>query len=620
MSMRTTALAAAIALAGATSLARAGAAAPPQVNYQIISQRVAINIAKDGSYTKTFSRVIEPMTLSGVEQVAQAQIAYPANFAKVKILKAYTETPGHQRIKVAPSAVFTQSTSSSLRAPFLSQGTIKNVIFPAVKPGSALHLKYVEHFERAYMPGIYAATATLAPYVRAKSVTISVTAPRSMPLYFHARGSWTEHHDTGKDTETITVSGRWSHVEFPPKKTAAASQYAPMAVISTAANWQVIAQAYRQMASTAIQLTPAIRQAAAKAAQGARGKAAVARIYHWIQQNIQTVNVDYHEAGYQPPKASSTLARGIGDSNASVALLCSMLHAQGIKAVPALISTSQRYVPYPGADPFAFEHVLAYVPAYDLYLDTGERYAGLNALPLMDAGKPVLIAGGDGVLARTPAPERKQVQYREVQTMTLGSDGVITGTSQITAAGWRAIGMRKTTLGDRSGQRLQRFVQNGYYQGGHTGVMQIAGISNRDDLAEPVSVKLKWRNSDAVIPGRQMALGLPTPGTISRALSPFVSQATRRYPSVLEPETIDEIVHLQLPAGFKPTSVPENQHLKTPFGSYSVSYHYANGKLDEERQLQITHFVVEPKQFDQLHRLALMAVSTASKGLLLQRG
>ncbi len=620
MNMRKSALAVVTALIAGAPLLQAGAASPPQVNYRVISRQVSLDISTDGSYTRTVSSVVQPMTLSGVEQVAQAQISYPANFATIKILEAYTETAAHKRINVAPSAIFTQSTASALQAPFLSKGTIKNLIFPAVTPGSTVHLKYVEHFDKAYLPGIYTASVTLAPYVPARSVTISVTAPKSMPLHFHARGPWVEHRRAGDGTETLSATSHWSRVDFPPPNTAAVTQYAPMAVIGTAADWKTVAHAYDELASASIQPTPAIDKAAARAAGGAHGRVAVARIYRWIQQHIQVVTVDYREAGYRPPTAASTLARGIGDSNASVALLCSMLHAEGIEAVPALISTSSRYVPYPGADPFAFEHVLAYVPAYHLYLDTGQRYAGINALPLMDAGKPVLITGHASALVRTPAPERNRVQYRDVQSMTLDPDGIIDGASQITASGWRAIGVREFVLGDRSGERLWRLLQNDYYRGGQTGSMRVIGISRRDDLGRSVSMKLQWRDSDAFVPGPRVALVLPTPGEISGALAGFLSQAKNRYPSVLAPETIDEVVHLRLPSGLTPAYLPRNQHLETPFGRYEVSYHYANGRLDEERRLQLTRFVVEPQQYPDLHRLAMMAVGIAREGLLLQRG
>lgn len=591
----------------------------PQVNYKIVKQNVALNIAKDGSYSKTVSRVIRPLTRSGVEQVSQMQIKYPANFAAVKILKAYTQTAGGKHINVASSAIFTQSTSSALHAPFLSDGQVKNVVFPSVSPGSTIHLKYVEHFKHAYLPGEYSASVKLAPNVPVKSVKVSVTAPDSMSLHMHARGSWSKHKHHRHGTTTLSAASSWSNVQFPPQGTAALSQYAPMVVIGTAADWKAVAGAYHRLTAKKRQLTPALRQTAAKAADGAHGKQAVSRIYHWVQKNVQAVTVDYREAGYQPPSAASTLARGMGDSNASANLLCSLLQAEGIKAKPALISTAQRFVPYPGADAFAFNHVLVYVPKYHLYLDTSERYSGIGALPLKDAGRPVLVAGSADTLTQTPAPARGSVEYREVQNMTLNKAGVIRSNSRVTASGWGGIALRKNWLADKSGARLSNSVQRRYYSSGQTGTIKIRNISHRHELNHPVSLLLRWRNNDAVIPGKRMALVLPTPGRIANEMSSFVSQATRHHPSVLKPGTIEDVVHLHLPPDMHPIDLPKDETFKAPFGSYHVKYHYANGTLDVTRRLQLSRFIVTSNDYPKLHQMALMAVNASRKGFLLKQ-
>ena len=617
MNIHKTALAALIAASFAL-VDKAQATPPPQVNAQILRQDVALDIAANGSYSKTVDRVVQPLTQQGVEEVAQVKIAYPANFATVKILDAYTETAAGKRIEVVPSAIFIQSTPSALTAPFLSQGTVKNLIFPAVTPGDTLHLKYVEHFSKPYLPGVYAVSEVLAPQLPVQSTAISVTAPQSTPLYFHARGPWHEQQSGRGDTRTVSASAAWPRVDFPPANTAAITQYAPMVVIGTAATWEDIGRAYDQLAAPALAVTPAIRAQAAKIAQGAGGEVAVARIYHWLQQHMQPVNTAYTEAGYAPVSAQSTLARGIGNSNAGSILLCALLRARGIAAVPALISTSARYVPYPGADPFAFEHMLAYVPAYHLFLDPGARYAGIDALSLADAGKPVLIAGPRPQFTRTPGPDTARVQYREVQDLVLHRDGVIDGVSRITAAGWQAIDERAGLLGDRSGRRLDHFMQTGFYMSGKVGSMRVAAVENRRDLDKPLQLTLRWQDSDAAIPGPQMALVLPTPGVISGKLLFFVSQATRAYPSVLTPGTFEERVHLRLPAGMRPEQLPAEISGRTPFGSYNVTYHYAAGVLDVNKRLTLTRFVVDPQQYPALHRMALDAVGNARRAILLR--
>lgn len=366
-------------------------------------------------------------------------------------------------------------------------------------------------------------------------------------------------------------------------------------------------------------MTPQIRVTARQVAGGAGGEAAVARIYHWMQQNVQSVDVDYHHAGFRPPSAQSTLSRRLGDSNSNVTLLCALLRARGIAAVPAMISSSPRFVPYPAADPFAFNHFLAYVPAYHLFLDTSARYAGIAALPGQDQGRPVLITGSNPRFTRTPGPAPGLVEVREVQRLRLLANGDIDGRSTITAAGWRAIQVRHDVLSDRRGRRLQRFMQNNFYLSGKAGSMRVVAVSNRDDLDKPLRIVLRWHDSNAVIPGRRMALLLPTPGTIAATLGPFTSQATRHVPSVLQPVSIDQSIYLRLPPGMRPERLPRDRRMSAPFAYYRISYRYVNGVLDVDKQLRLTRFVVSAREYPALYKLALIAVGSERQAVVLHR-
>ncbi|MHB1815339.1 MAG: DUF3857 domain-containing protein [Steroidobacteraceae bacterium] len=622
MKRNQTASAAATSLACLMLVARAsaGAAVPaPRVNYQILKQSIALHVNADGSYSETVTRVVQPLTIAGVSSVGHVEIAYPANFATVKILAAYTETVTHRRVNVMPSQILNQSTPAAVRAPFLSDGHVTSLLYSGVTPGAEVHLKYIEVFKRPYLPGVYAVSEVLAPQIPVQATDISITAPRRMHLYYHARGPWYETLARNGKMRTLTASATSRSVEFPPMDAAAITQYAPMAVISTAGDWRAIARAYDRLAGDAAGVTPQIRATARKVAEGAGGEVAVARIYHWMQQHVQSVNVDYHHAGLRPPSAQSTLARGLGDSNANVTLLCALLRAQGVAAVPAMISPAARFVPYPGADPFAFNHFLAYVPAYHLFLDTSARYAGIDALPADDQGRPVLITGASPRLTHTPGPPPGLVEAREVQDLTLMANGDINGRSTIVAAGWRAMQVRHDVLGDRRGRRLQRFIENNFYLSGKAGFMRVIAVRNREDLDKPVRIVLRWHDSDAAIPGKRMALLVPTPGLIAATLVPFTSQARRQVPSVLQPVTIEQRMRLRLPPGMRPEQLPRDRHMTTPFGSYRVSYRYADGVLEVNKHLHLTQFVVSTREYPALHKLALIAVSSERKAVLLRR-
>lgn len=604
-----------LAAALATSVV---AHAAPHTNIRVLSDDIGVRIHRDGSWSETDTRVIQPLTIAGVQSASQIEIDYPANFATVKIIEAYTETTSHRRIHVQPSEIFTQSTPDALQTPFLSDGRIKNVIFPAVTPGATIHLRYRIDYKRPYLPGIYTLDAVLSPQILTRKVSLTLTAPSGMPLRAHTRGRWLRTRHTAHSEHGLTASSSWVTPEYPPPQSASVTQYAPMAVITTAQGWQAIAAAYDKLATPAMRMTADIRHTAARVAGDATGISEVERLYRWVQQHIQSVSVDYSQADFAPPSAQNTLEHGMGDSNASVALLCALLHARGIGAVPAMLSTSPRYTPYPGPTPFAFDHFVAYVPAYHLFLDTSTRYAGLETLPLADQGKPVLIAGPHSHLTTTPAPALHRTQLHEVETLRLSRTGTLEGNSQIRIAGWRAEQARHDNLKGRRGPRLRHYLSTQFYLSGAAGRMTLVALKNRSDMDKPLFIHTRWQRTDVAQPGKGgLSLALPPCSTMNDELSSFVSQATRSVPSVLNPGVIEFVQRVRLPQGTAPFRLPRNQTLQTPFGSYKAHYAFSHGTLSVERTLKLPHFVVGPKAYPQLHRLALAVIAGQRQGVLI---
>lgn len=618
MKLNKTALVSALTLSSVL-LANHAAAAPAgvQVNYVILQDSVALHINKDGSYSETVTRIVQPLTTAGVAQMGHMQINYPANFAKIQVLEAYTETTSNQRKDVPASQIFDQSTPIAAQIPFLSDGHVMSLLYPAVTPGAQIHLKYTETFQHPYLPGVYAFSIVLAPEIPAKDVSLSITAPQSMNLYYNARGDWHKTTSSSDGMQTLLASGAQTEVSFPPENTADITQYAPMVTLSTVDKWEDLAKAYNQLVASGTQTSPMIKALALKIADGASGEEAVARIYRAVQKYINTVPVDYGDSGFTPPNVESTMMRGVGDSNATVTLFCAFLNALGIKAVPAMISDSLRFVPYPGVDPFAFDHFLAYIPAYHLFLDPSEPYAGMKILPAEDQGRPVLITGETPDFTQTPGPPPGLVNVYGVQNATLEMNGDMKGESIITSDGLSAVSVRQNILGDRTGRRLQRFIQNSFYLGGTAGSIKLLSVKNRDDLNKPVEATLQFEANGCAIPGRKMAFMLATSSAILGELSPFTSEAVRSQPSVVQPITVVQVMNLRLPTGMVPEQVPDNQSMTTPFGNYSSTYKFSNGVLSINRRLQLTQFVISPQDYPELHKLALLVVSGTREAVVI---
>lgn len=591
---------------------------PAQVNYQILLLRQEISVQKNGAFTDSIDRVIQPLTMAGVQSQSQIQIGYPANFAQVHILDAYTETPSGSKHPVPASAIYTQSSPDALSAPFLSDGRIQSVVFPAVAPGDTLHIRYTIHYDHGYLPGIHAISTVLAPNVPVKQAQIILHAPAAQKLYAAQQGSAWQLEPAQKDKigSSQTFRSSLTKVSYPPLGSPALTQYAPLAVISTTNQWTAVARAYNQLAAPALQITPELQKAATQIAGGATGMDAVKAIYHWLQKNIHSVSINYVNAGFTPPAASSTLQRGVGDSNANAALLCALLAGVHVEAVPALISTSARFHPYPGVDPLAFGHFLVYLPAYDLFLDPTSRYAGIHSLPLEDAGRPVLITGKNPRMTQTPAPDLSLPLIAKNTRLTLSAAGQMRDQTTELRRGYAAQDIRSALIGSQ-GRLLMKGLRNGFYEQGDLGKLESIAFQNRDHLDQPLGIKTHTIKDGLFIPGQRMAMIMPTDTAMAKPLQAFTADAGRNTPSLIHPSYMESHISLRLPRGYHPAYLPKNVDMQTAVGSYAIHYALQGQILHIDQRLKLPEFVISAKDYPDLHRLALLSSSSTREGLLL---
>ncbi|OCX69316.1 hypothetical protein A6M27_19805 [Acidithiobacillus thiooxidans] len=592
--------------------AQAATTLPAQVNYRVLLDHSTLIIHKNDSYTMQVERIVEPLNATGVQNQSQVNIAYPGNFAKLKIIKAYTEDPDGMRHPVIASEIFKQSTRSAIAAPFLSDGVNESVIFPAVSPGDTIHIQYDLTYAHPYLPGIYALSAVLDPGVMISKASIAMDTAQMKQLQIHQSSS-----GNGWQTGADEFSGSVNKVSVPPLGTPAPSQYAGVAVLSTADNWKTLAEAYNQLAAPSSEVTPEIHAAALKIAEGHTGMQAITNIYHWIQQNIHSVSVNYETAGFKPLPAQETLQRGVGDSNAKVALMCAMVHSLGIEAVPAMVSQSSRFKEYPGVDPFAFDHFLIYLPKEHRFMDLAYRHASADVLPVQDAGRPVLITGKNPEMTTTPSPEVNLPLLSQTDDFTL-KGSVLSGTEELMASGYMAQ-KERAALSGLKGRRLLKVIRDAFYTQGGVGEVHTVAFRYRHDLQKPLGIRLSLNRAGEFVPGKVFSISLPKMHHISADLVPFASTQQRSTPSLTTPVNLDFTLKIKVPEGYHPLYLPDSESLKTSVGDYKVSYAFKNGIFTEHKSLLIKHFIVSSKAFPDLHEIAALALESDHQALVLEK-
>ena len=315
--------------------------------------------------------------------------------------------------------------------------------------------------------------------------------------------------------------------------------------------------------------------------------------------------------GYQPSPAGETLQKAYGDCKDKVNLMRSLLAAVGIESFPVTIfSGNRRYVRPDWPSPQQFNHVIIAVkfsgeleaPAVAstghlgklLLFDPTDPFTSLGYLPAHQQDSlALLVRPSGGELLRAPvSPPQANLLKRHV-TMSLSHDGSIGCQIRERFEGSAASRNRRIhrSLASRDYRRvIERWVSRG--APGAAVSMIEAGERNRGGFFVDVDFT-------AAAYGRTVGqyLLIFKPAVVSQRGFTYLNQTERKYAVVLEADSYQETVEVDLPRGFTVDEMPAPVDLTTPFGSYRADWKVEAGKLFFERHLELDNAVVPPEDY-----------------------
>jgi hypothetical protein len=386
---------------------------------------------------------------------------------------------------------------------------------------------------------------------------------------------------------------RYRQVEVVAEDLAAVSLWdrLPRLFVSSFADYGAFARSYAAGSAGKAEVTPAIQAKAEEITAGITDRRAQARaIYEWTSARIRYVALYLGAGGVVPHNAADVLANGYGDCKDHTVLFEALLRARGIEALPALINLGNAYSISGVPTLSQIDHVISYLPEFDLYADTTAAIAPFGTLPFQEYGKPVVLVGGEGeALRRMPllAPGLASISTRTDAHMQL--DGAIIGTTRTTATGPAALALRLTarwaqTAGHEGAARRQ-LVSLGQ-QG--TGVFSFAApdgfethyavdgrfqldplpeILEGDSFAPPLGLLLLIRPGDYFL------------GPLSRSTLP----ADAPTPCFAGHQV--EELRLELPQGRQPMRLPKDRVIRGAAFTYSARWSFTGQVLSVRREM-----------------------------------
>ena len=440
-------------------------------------------IGADRHATRTLRLHLQATNDAAAAQIAEQPVPYNESMQTLEILEAYTLKANGERLPVTPDAIHTQQRRESPEQSVYNDLRQKVIVYPNVAGGDSVVLtarwRQVQH----YIPGHVFFTEFYSRAHVIEDAIETVIAPKDYPLYVESHGGHFET-ETGRDTVTY----RWRYSSLQPQADEPPlidpDDSGPRLYMSSMRSYDELGRAYADLVLPKTAVTPAIRKLADEVTAGISDRREQAqRLYNWVSRNIRYVALSFGARAIIPSDADSVLGLGYGDCKDHAVLLMALLRTKGIESEIVLIDSGNKYTLNQVPRMAQFDHVIVYLPAFDLYVDATPGVAPFGMLPFNEYGKPVVHAVRSGqVVRRTPLLQSSIVSLKS--DAHFDSDGRVVESSTIEADGPFSIAFRFSAQAIQS-EGSSRYIAARTRNSGY-------GASGTFDFADPLVLEPRY--------------------------------------------------------------------------------------------------------------------------------
>jgi transglutaminase-like putative cysteine protease/Flp pilus assembly protein TadD len=456
------------------------------------------------------------------------------------------------------------------------------VRFPRLEPGDVVELQYrvedvaernvfADYFgEVVYLQGSEPIARSEYVLMTPKSRTFYFNEPRvpGMQRTVEDKGDQRIFHFVANDVPPVqqeTLQPPWAEV-------------LGHVHVSTYRSWEEMGRWYWGLVRDQLVPDDEVRRRAESLTKGLKDERDKVRaIYDFVVQKTRYVALEFGIHGYKPYRCAQIFARGFGDCKDKATLIVTMLGALGIKATPVVVRTANKGdIEASPASLAPFDHMIAYVPSLDLYLDGTAEYTGSLELPAMDRGAVALqVNEGNAKLVHLPDPPATDSLSVHKVDATLATDGAaqidwradVTG---VEASEWRVRFHADATRKTRVQQMIASILPGSEVTAVETG--------NLEDVEQKVTMRVRGKVPQFA---RVDADGLVLPlGRKEHMVRDYAALASRKLDVRLYAQwTQEDDWTVHLPPGAKVKSAPQPARGSSPFGSYVLDVETTPGAI-----------------------------------------
>lgn len=538
--------------------------------------------------TREWSRTV--LKATAIAWAKEASVSYSTSMQKAEIIDAYTQKSDGRRINV-PEGNYQFSTNKGRDqdSPIFADDSSIAVVFPDVAVGDTVVFAYRITEKEAVFPHHFSVAETFPKQAPYDDVRIRIDYPESLWVQYQGHGL--------KETISTPTSGRklieWTYANPNPYQDDRHdfSAYNPDLengyAFSTFKTYAQIATAYGERVKTKVDVTPRLRNLAEQITEGkTRPQEQAQAIYEWVATQISYGGNCVGLGSVVPHNIDFILTNKMGDCKDHATLLQALLSARGIRSTQALINAGSIYVLPKIPVVSSVNHVINYLPDFDLYLDSTSNSTPFGMLPLGDRGKPVLFVENFKDGAMTPTPRCAQNQIL-VSTLKIKQDGSISGSIDATLKGDAAVTVREWAR-KLSHNDEEDFVKNVFRAAG----VNATGKLIKDDpspLTDSYHFRIIISRAEKFLKslhGGAFSLYPILAGRGIRGMVPTGSEQEIPYDVACSSGAATESYVIELPKGMKVLRIPKNIKASNSVQSYQATYYLKHGVLIAQRNFE----------------------------------
>jgi transglutaminase-like putative cysteine protease len=549
-----------------------------------------IHVNADGSNVETIELQTLIRNQLSVDKESQADIPYLAQFQTVEVLEAHTITAQGKRIPVAKNAIRMVDDDNSEGKAMFSDMKHKIIVFPNVGVGARTYYKVVTKTHTPLFPGHYFSRWWFGAGTEWAHSEINLSHDPAIEIQVDSKdvkGGRVEDGPNGEVRYRLSYQKEGVAVSEPNQ--ISDSDVFPYVHISSFKDHLDMAKAYEARAADKSRVTPEVQKLANQITKGIVDPKDQARaVYNWVSKEIRYVAIYLGAGGVVPHYADEIIKNRYGDCKDKTTLLIALLNAKGIAASSADINSGNSYSLPRLAVLGPFNHVITYLPQWDIYLDPTAERAPFGVLPYNELDKPTVLTGL-GKLGRTPKPNAKLNIIKTSVALKVQRDGQIKGTSHTNYFGSEDIKARYKYEGTDSayGERAARE---------QLAAARLAGTgtykpSLASDLDKPFELETTFAlDPIANVPG-PAAISIPM-GLAPREFEHIVFSKSIEKPTkpvVCRSRTIEDVQTIEFPSNVKLGLIPSGIEYKEGGINYISSYIKKENQVEIKRKVVIQH-------------------------------